>query len=148
MQIHFYFQSERDNQQHCVSGNPKSIWELYQEVSTTQRWHNFEWFKHGKDQITLQELEQLVSDTPSFELHDPKPTSMNHRSVELEVVQTVVNEIIAGLETNDEVVIVRNSQPVVRIFCRKKRKFGGAKGLLTIVEEDDEHLKDFEEYMP
>jgi hypothetical protein len=30
---------------------------------------------------------------------------------------------------------------------RKPRKAGSAKGLLTIVSDDDEHLKDFEEYM-
>jgi hypothetical protein len=29
----------------------------------------------------------------------------------------------------------------------KRRKAGGGKGILTIVQDDDEHLKDFAEYM-
>ena len=30
----------------------------------------------------------------------------------------------------------------------KKRRPGSAKGLLSLVSEDDEHLNDFKEYMP
>jgi hypothetical protein len=59
MKIIFYFQSERDDIRHCVSGSPESIWELYQEVSCTQRWSNFEWFT-SKERITLEDLEKLA----------------------------------------------------------------------------------------
>ncbi|MBX7233459.1 MAG: hypothetical protein K1X65_03675 [Caldilineales bacterium] len=32
--------------------------------------------------------------------------------------------------------------------AKKQRRPGSAKGILKIVSEDDEHLKDFEAYMP
>lgn len=82
-------------------GEPESIWELFQEISLTQRWSDFEWFKCRliapdltKERITLQELEQLASEASE---------------------------------------------------ASAKPEFGSAKGLLTIVEEDDEHLKDFDD---
>jgi hypothetical protein len=31
---------------------------------------------------------------------------------------------------------------------KRQRQFGLGKGKLTILQEDDEHLQDFEEYMP
>lgn len=68
MKILFSFQSERDNRQHSVIGDPEAIWELYMEVSTTQRWSDFDWFKCElvspsltMERITLQELEELAS---------------------------------------------------------------------------------------
>jgi len=72
------------------------------------------------------------------------------KTVELDVAQTTLKEIIAGLKPEEEVVIVQNHKPVARILASKKGtpQFGSCKGLLTIVEEDDEHLKDFEDYMP
>jgi antitoxin (DNA-binding transcriptional repressor) of toxin-antitoxin stability system len=48
--------------------------------------------------------------------------------------------------------ITRNELPIARLFAegkpaRKPRKAGSAKGLLTILEDDKEHLDDFKEYM-
>jgi len=50
-------------------------------------------------------------------------------------------------------VITRNQQPIARLRAeepplRKPRKGGSAKGLLTILVEDDDHLSEFAEYMP
>jgi antitoxin (DNA-binding transcriptional repressor) of toxin-antitoxin stability system len=72
------------------------------------------------------------------------------KTVEIDVAQSTLSEIIAGLAPDDEVVIVQNRRPVARLSAPKKGRpqFGSCKGMLTIVEEDDEHLKDFEEYMP
>lgn len=72
------------------------------------------------------------------------------KTVELDVAQATLSELIAGLGPDEEVVIVRNQQPVARILSSKigKPKFGSCQGLLTIVEEDDEHLRDFEGFMP
>jgi antitoxin (DNA-binding transcriptional repressor) of toxin-antitoxin stability system len=72
------------------------------------------------------------------------------KTVELDVAQATLSELIAGLGPDEEVLIVRNHQPVARIVSSKtgKPQFGSCQGLLTIVEEDDEHLKDFEEYLP
>lgn len=72
------------------------------------------------------------------------------KTVELDVAQATLGEIIADLGPGEEVVIVRNQQPVARIVpaWQAKPQFGNCRGLLTIVEDDDEHLADFEEYMP
>ncbi len=72
------------------------------------------------------------------------------KTIELDVVQATLGEIIAELGPGEEVVIVRNRQPVARIVPTRQARpqFGNCRGLLTIVEEDDEHLADFEEYMP
>ncbi|MEX1041433.1 MAG: DUF2281 domain-containing protein [Pirellulaceae bacterium] len=73
------------------------------------------------------------------------------KTVELDVAQATLSELIAGLKPNEEVVIMRNHKPVARIVspdtARPSRIPGLMKGKLTIVAEDDEHLKDFEEYM-
>jgi hypothetical protein len=74
------------------------------------------------------------------------------KTVELEVAQATLSEFIAGLGPDDEVVIVRNDQPVARLVSsletRQPRKPGNCKGMVTLLVEDDEHLRDFEEYMP
>jgi antitoxin (DNA-binding transcriptional repressor) of toxin-antitoxin stability system len=50
------------------------------------------------------------------------------------------------------VVITRNEQPVaelIRLPAEKPHPVPGrCKGMLTILSEDDEHLKDWAEYMP
>jgi prevent-host-death family protein len=66
--------------------------------------------------------------------------------------QARLPELIRGLAPGDEVLITENSQPVAKVVgvpAEKPRPIPGrAKGMLTILKEDDEHLKDFEEYMP
>lgn len=71
------------------------------------------------------------------------------KTVELEVAQATLSELIAGLTADDEVEIVHNQKPVARIVLPKSGtpRFGSCKGMLTIVAEDDDHLKGFEEYM-
>ena len=70
------------------------------------------------------------------------------KTVELDVAQATLNELIA----DDEVVIMKDDQPVARLVAtlpkRSPRIPGLMKGKLTVVAEDDEHLKDFEEFMP
>jgi prevent-host-death family protein len=75
------------------------------------------------------------------------------RTVTLEEAQAHLSEMIDRLQPGDTLVITRNEKPVARLLVdetpkRKPRKAGSAKGLLTILQDDDEHLKDFEEYMP
>jgi len=74
------------------------------------------------------------------------------KTIDIEVAITSLAELIAGLQPNDEVVIVQNRQEVARLLPsakpRQPRKAGNCKGMVTVVAEDDEHLKDFEEYMP
>jgi len=72
------------------------------------------------------------------------------KMVDLKVAQTTLNELVAGLKPDEEVEIVHNQKPVARIVLPRSGtpRFGNCKGMLTIVSEDNEHLKDFEEYMP
>jgi prevent-host-death family protein len=74
-------------------------------------------------------------------------------TVTLEEAQAHLSELIDRLQPGETLVITRNEKPVARLLVeespkREPRKAGSAKGMLTILQDDDEHLKDFEEYMP
>ena len=61
-------------------------------------------------------------------------------------------ELVSQLESGAEIVITQHQQPVAKLVreqpsLRKPRKAGSAKGKLVILQDDKEHLKDFEEYM-
>ena len=65
-----------------------------------------------------------------------------------------LEELIAKLVPGDELVITQDEKPIARLVAetkqatpRKPRVAGSAKGHLVILQEDDEHLKDFAEYM-
>jgi antitoxin (DNA-binding transcriptional repressor) of toxin-antitoxin stability system len=74
------------------------------------------------------------------------------QTVTLEEAQSHLAEIIDRLGPGDEVVVTRDDRPVARI--RSERPAGPTpvpgrcRGMLTVVTEDDEHLRDFSEYMP
>lgn len=69
------------------------------------------------------------------------------KTIDIDVAQASLAEIIAGLQPDDEVVIVRNQKPVARLSPpkpeRSPRRPGLLKDAITIVSEDDEHLEDF-----
>lgn len=72
------------------------------------------------------------------------------KTVELDVAQSRLKEIIAELGPNDEVLIVRDEEPLARLSAPPARttpRFGNCRDMLTIISEDDDHLKDFAEYM-
>jgi prevent-host-death family protein len=74
-------------------------------------------------------------------------------TVTLEEAQAHLSELIDRLQPGETLVITRNEKPVARLLVeeapkRKPRKAGSAKGMLTIIQDDDEHLNNFEEYMP
>lgn len=71
----------------------------------------------------------------------------------IEEVQARLLTLIAGLQPGEEIVIVENDRPIARLIAergetRAARQPGSAIGKLLILEEDENHLKDFEEYMP
>ena len=74
------------------------------------------------------------------------------KTVDLDVAQATLAELVAGLTPNDEVVIMKDRVPVAKLVAtpamQHPRTPGNCKGMITILAEDDEHLKDFEEYMP
>lgn len=73
-------------------------------------------------------------------------------TITLEDAQNHLAEVIAKLMPGEPLIITQNGKPVARLLAEEKprrmrRQAGSAKGMLTIVADDDEHLKDFEEYM-
>jgi antitoxin (DNA-binding transcriptional repressor) of toxin-antitoxin stability system len=73
-------------------------------------------------------------------------------TMSVENVQARLPELIERLAPGEEVIITCNEKPVAQIvpFVEKEPQpqFGGCQGMLTILVEDDEHLADFQEYMP
>ncbi len=73
--------------------------------------------------------------------------------VPLEEAQAHLAELIAGLAPGKEVLITKNERPVAKLIGqapveRQPRKPGSAKGKLIVHADDEEHLKDFKEYLP
>jgi prevent-host-death family protein len=74
-------------------------------------------------------------------------------SVTIEEAQAKLTDLIHKLRPGEELVITENSQPVAKLVserttARHRPQPGLCKGMITIVADDDEHLKDFAEYMP
>jgi len=74
------------------------------------------------------------------------------QSVTIEEVQAHLPELLRKLGTGDEVVIVSQGIPVGRLVPPPPPKGvpipDRGKGKLIVNVDDDEHLKDFAEYMP
>ena len=74
------------------------------------------------------------------------------QTITLEEAQSHLVEIIEKLAPGEEVVITRGNAPVARLSgtpVEEPRPIPGrGRGMLTILAEDDEHLKDFAGYMP
>ena len=73
-------------------------------------------------------------------------------TMSIEEVQATLPEIISQLGPGEEVLIIQDNRPVAKLIsqsraARQPRRPGSAKGILTIVSEDEEHLEDFKEYM-
>jgi antitoxin (DNA-binding transcriptional repressor) of toxin-antitoxin stability system len=65
-------------------------------------------------------------------------------TVTLEEAQAHLSELIDRLQPGETLVITRHEKPVARQQVeeppkRKPRKAGSAKGILTIIQDDDEH---------
>jgi prevent-host-death family protein len=73
-------------------------------------------------------------------------------NVTIDEAQNRLRDLIAGLNPDEEVVITENQRPVARLVSQKTpspdRSLGFARGMISIVADDDEHLNDFSDYMP
>lgn len=72
--------------------------------------------------------------------------------VTLQEAQAGLPDLIEQLQAGEHLIITREGVPIARLLAesrppRKRRTAGSAKGLLTIVTEDEEHLADFKDYM-
>ena len=74
-------------------------------------------------------------------------------TITVEEAQAKLPELISMLAPGQEVFITLNHQPVAKLVGAraangKRREPGNCKGMITLLVEDEEHLKDFAEYMP
>lgn len=73
-------------------------------------------------------------------------------NITLEEAQASLPDLIERLQPGAEIVITRNNQPVAELHFPHRTlpqpRFGSCRGALTILAEDDEHLRDFQEYLP
>ena len=74
-------------------------------------------------------------------------------TVTMEVAQAKLPDIIHRLTSGEEVVITEGGQVVARLIRQQQPAWqrpgpGLCKGMMTIVADDDEHLKDIADYMP
>lgn len=74
-------------------------------------------------------------------------------AVTLEEAQARLAELVAQLRPGEELVITQHDQAVARLVGERTlplppRKPGNCRDMLRIMAEDDEHLKDFTEYVP
>ncbi len=71
-------------------------------------------------------------------------------TIAMEDIQVTLPELIDRMTPGDEVILTRNHQPVAKLVsetpppCRP-RVPGLGKGMITILSDDDDHLKDFAE---
>ena len=75
-------------------------------------------------------------------------------TIAVEDIKLTLPELLDSLTPGDEVILTRNQQPVAKLVSEppkpqpKQRPGPGlCKGMITILSDDDEHLKDFAEYM-
>jgi antitoxin (DNA-binding transcriptional repressor) of toxin-antitoxin stability system len=75
-------------------------------------------------------------------------------TVTIEEAQANLKDLIHRMTPGDELVITENEQVIAKLVSepaskdRLRRGPGLGKGMITIVSDDDDHLKDFAEYMP
>ena len=71
-------------------------------------------------------------------------------TVDVNQVKQQLPKLIEMSISGDEVVITKGGKPVAKIVAfaraKKKRKFGGAKGLIKISDDFDKPLEDFREH--
>ncbi len=72
-------------------------------------------------------------------------------TITVEEAQAKLSQLIDGLAPGEGLVITRNARPIAQLVGLSSLKPqpvpGRGRGKLVIVSEDDEHLKDFEDYM-
>jgi antitoxin (DNA-binding transcriptional repressor) of toxin-antitoxin stability system len=76
-------------------------------------------------------------------------------TITVEEAQVKLKELIHQLAPGGEVIITENQQPVAKLVSEQLKPKPGlrpppglGKGMITIISDDEEHLKDFAEYMP
>lgn len=73
-------------------------------------------------------------------------------SITIEEAQASLKDLIHKLNPGQELIITENEQPIAKLISEPQKSQqrlgpGLCKGMITIIAEDQDHLKDFEEYM-
>jgi antitoxin (DNA-binding transcriptional repressor) of toxin-antitoxin stability system len=83
---------------------------------------------------------------------DITPGESIMQTITLEEAQSHLAAIIDKLMPGEEVVIMRGDRPVARLSGTPADAPhplpGRGRGMLTVLSEDDDHLKDYAEYLP
>ncbi len=71
----------------------------------------------------------------------------------IEVAHANLDELVDSLGNGDVVILTRNQKQVAKLVGQRPtdplpRKPGSAIGKLVVLVDDEEHLQDFEDYMP
>lgn len=76
-------------------------------------------------------------------------------TITVEEAQINLKDLIDQVAAGQEIIITRNQQPVARLISEQPKLKpplrpppGLGQGMITILSDDEEHLKDFAEYMP
>jgi len=76
-------------------------------------------------------------------------------TITVDEAQAKLKELIHQLAPGEEVVITENQKPVAKLVSEQLKPKAGlrpppglGKGCISVLSDDDEHLKDFAEYMP
>lgn len=71
----------------------------------------------------------------------------------IEIAQAKLGELVDSLGEGDVVILTRDAKPLAKLVgqpadSQARRQPGSAVGKLTILADDDDHLRDFTPYMP
>lgn len=73
------------------------------------------------------------------------------RQVNLDEAKTHLPDLIEAAINGEEVIITKNDQPVVKLVpvvqVRPRPQFGSAKGLITMSDDFDKPMEDFDDYV-
>ncbi len=73
-------------------------------------------------------------------------------SITIEEAQASLKDLIHKLNPGQELIITENEQPIAKLISEPQKSQqrpgpGLCKGMITIIADDEDHLKDFEKYM-
>jgi antitoxin (DNA-binding transcriptional repressor) of toxin-antitoxin stability system len=74
-------------------------------------------------------------------------------TITVEEAQAKLPELVGKLSPGEEIVLTQNHQPVAKLVGQRPvglapRVPGNCEGMITLAVEDEEHLRDFKDYMP
>jgi antitoxin (DNA-binding transcriptional repressor) of toxin-antitoxin stability system len=76
---------------------------------------------------------------------------MSH-TISIDQAASRLHELVSALSPGDEIVLTRDDYPIARIVPEPSAGLrpepGAFRGALTVLQEDDEHLEHFKDYMP